>query len=97
MLSDRCRSLRSAAKRPQGEGFVTDTGNVSTVNAELKVASLQRRIAGLVAVRQELRERGATGAELERNRAEIAETQHELSRALIELYGREPGPREALV
>ncbi|MER3409588.1 MAG: hypothetical protein C4306_05685 [Thermoleophilia bacterium] len=68
---------------------------MSAVNAESRVESLQRRIAGLVAARQELRERGATGVELERNRAEIAATQHELSRALIEIYGREPASQEA--
>jgi hypothetical protein len=60
------------------------------MNAELKVESLRRQIAGLVAVRQELRERGASQPELEQNRAEIADRQHELARALIALYGREP-------
>jgi hypothetical protein len=60
------------------------------MNAELKVESLRRQIAGLVAVRQELRERGASQPELEQNRAEIADRQYELARALIALYGREP-------
>jgi len=96
MLSDGSRSLRGhTAGSFKPEGFPADAGNVSAVNAELRVESLRRRIDGLVAARQELRERGAAQPDLEQNRVTIAETQHELSIALIALYGREPAAEEA--
>ena len=44
------------------------------------------RIAVLVGERQELRERGASQASLERNRLQIARAQWELGHALIDLY-----------
>lgn len=71
--------------------------NVSAVSTEREVEALRERIAGLVADRQELRERGASRSELERNRACIAEAQHALAVALIALHGRRPVPEEALV
>jgi hypothetical protein len=45
---------------------------------------LTGRIARLVAERQELRERGASEASLERNRVQLARTQWELGHALID-------------
>ena len=42
-----------------------------------------------------LRDRGASWAELERNRLEIVLRQQELSRALIELHLSEPLPQAA--
>jgi len=44
------------------------------------------RIAGLVAERQELRNRGAGQAALERNRLQIARAQWELGHALIDRH-----------
>lgn len=65
------------------------------MNAQSRIESLRRRIDGLVAARQELRERGAARPDLEQNRLTIVEAQHELSVAVIELHGREPKSEEA--
>lgn len=50
---------------------------------------LLRRIAALVAERQELRARGLPERELEANRLEIVACQRELNHALISVYGRQ--------
>jgi hypothetical protein len=50
------------------------------------VEILQSRIAHLVAERQDLRAGEASQHVLEENRRDIAHSQHELSRALIERY-----------
>lgn len=50
------------------------------------VDGLMREIAGLVALRQELRAGQAEAAALEHNRLEIARCQRELSGALIAQY-----------
>ena len=50
------------------------------------VETLQDRIAGLVAERQELRARQANERVLERNRRQIARSQQQLSHALIRRY-----------
>ena len=55
-----------------------------------RIDILEREIAALVAERQRLRTESAEGAELERNRREIVERQHELSDALIALYAPQP-------
>jgi hypothetical protein len=47
---------------------------------------LQREIGRLVVERQDLRSRGASAADLERNRLDIAERQRLLAYALIERY-----------
>ncbi len=70
---------------------------MTAVNAEREVESLRRRIAGLVAVRQELRQQGASRRELERNRTRIAEDRNALAVALIALYGGEQASRNGLV
>jgi hypothetical protein len=57
-----------------------------------RIEALERTIASLVSERQNLRAAGADGSELERNRREIVDRQHELSEALIALYA----PRAAL-
>jgi len=51
------------------------------------VETLLERIQRLVAERQQLRERQASERTLERNRRQIADSQHALSRALIERHG----------
>lgn len=50
------------------------------------VETLCQRIGRLVAERQELRRGHASERDLERNRREIASSQQELSRALIERH-----------
>jgi hypothetical protein len=50
------------------------------------VEDLLGQIGALTAERQNLREGGATGARLERNRIKLARAQWELSHALIERY-----------
>jgi hypothetical protein len=50
------------------------------------VEALFDQIADLTLERQRLRELGATGARLERNRVKLARKQWELSHALIERY-----------
>jgi len=52
------------------------------------VERLLRRIAALVAERQELRGRDLREDDLEQNRLEIVRCQSELNRALIHVYGR---------
>jgi len=48
------------------------------------------RVAGLVAERQELRDRLASDAALERNRRQIARAQWELGHALIDRHLPQP-------
>jgi hypothetical protein len=60
------------------------SGSVTTETPE----DLLDRVAELVHERQVLRAAGAGRAELERNRAEIARAQWELSRALISRHHR---------
>ena len=60
----------------------------------LTVETLNERLGRLVAERQALRARQASDRALEDNRREIARSQQELSRALIERYSR-PTPEEA--
>jgi hypothetical protein len=50
------------------------------------VETLQQRVGELASERQELRAAGASRATLEANRRLLAETQWELSRALIARY-----------
>ena len=50
------------------------------------VEALLDEISSLTAERQRLRERGADGMRLERNRVKLARAQWELSHALIERY-----------
>ena len=50
------------------------------------VERLSERIGRLVAERQALRAAAADAAELERNRRELAELQHQLSHALIRRF-----------
>jgi hypothetical protein len=50
------------------------------------VEALLEEIGELTAERQQLREHGANGAKLERNRVKLARAQWELSHALIERY-----------
>jgi hypothetical protein len=50
------------------------------------VETLLDEIAGLTSERQKLRERGADGPRLERNRVKLARAQWQLSHALIERY-----------
>ncbi len=55
-------------------------------DAAAMVEQLTESLRHLVAERQALRDRGASAAELERNRLEIVRRQWELSRALIESH-----------
>jgi hypothetical protein len=55
---------------------------------EQTVEGLMRRIAVLVAERQELRDRSDLGAELEANRLEIVRCQLSLNHALIQQHSR---------
>ena len=50
------------------------------------VEALMARISGLTTERQSLRDEGADGARLERNRVELVRAQWELSHALIERH-----------
>jgi hypothetical protein len=50
------------------------------------VEALLEEIAGLTSERQKLREGGADGSRLERNRVKLARAQWQLSHALIERY-----------
>jgi hypothetical protein len=59
------------------------------------VEALTLRIAELVAERQELRNRGASIASLERNRRRIARAQWELGHALIDRHLPEPSAQSA--
>ena len=61
----------------------------------MKIEQISDTIHRLVAERERLRHRGASWAELERNRLEIVLRQQELSRALIELHLSEPLPQAA--
>jgi hypothetical protein len=54
--------------------------------AGASVEALTLRVAGLVADRQQLRERDASDTELERNRIQIARAQWELGHALIDRH-----------
>ena len=58
----------------------------------MKVEQLTERLRRLVLERQSLRDRGASTADLERNRLEIVRRQWELSHALIESHNPEPLP-----
>ena len=58
----------------------------------MKVEQLTERLRQLVSERQSLRDRGASTADLERNRIEIVRRQWELSHALIESHIPEPLP-----
>ena len=58
----------------------------------MKVEQLTERLRQLVSERQSLRDRGASTADLERNRLEIVRRQWELSHALIESHVPEPLP-----
>ena len=58
----------------------------------MKVEQLTERLRQLVSERQSLRDRGASTADLERNRLEIVRRQRELSYALIESHIPEPLP-----
>jgi hypothetical protein len=59
---------------------------MSVVGIEHRVEELRDRISELVAQRQQLRSFGASGPLLEQNRLELARSQQELSRALIERH-----------
>jgi hypothetical protein len=50
------------------------------------VETLTARVGGLVAERQQLRDRGASEASLERNRLQLARAQWELGHALIDRH-----------
>ena len=61
----------------------------------VKIEQLTDTLRRLVAERERLRDKGASWAELERNRLEIVFRQQELSYALIELHLPEPLPQAA--
>jgi hypothetical protein len=61
----------------------------------MKVERLTDTIRRLVLERERLRDRGASWAELERNRLEIVFRQQELSYALIERHLSKPLPQAA--
>jgi hypothetical protein len=61
----------------------------------MKVEQLMDTLRRLVAERQKLRNRGASWAELERNRLVIVFRQQELSYAFIELHLPKPLPQAA--
>lgn len=60
----------------------------------MTIDQLTERLRQLVMERQSLRDRGASAAELERNRLEIVSRQWEMSYALIELHRPQPTPLE---
>ena len=59
------------------------------------VEALSLRISLLVAERQQLRDRGASEASLERNRVQLARAQWELGHALIDTHLPEPAEQPA--
>jgi hypothetical protein len=59
------------------------------------VEELTLRISALVAERQELRDRGASEASIERNRVQLARAQWELGHALIDVHLLEPAKQPA--
>jgi len=59
------------------------------------VELLAMRISELVAERQQLRDRGASEASLERNRRQIARAQWELGHALIDRHLPQPAAQTA--
>jgi len=59
------------------------------------VEALSLRISLLVAERQQLRDRGASEASLERNRLQLARAQWELGHALIDTHLPEPAEQPA--
>jgi hypothetical protein len=59
------------------------------------VEALSLRISLLVAERQQLRDRGASDASLERNRVQLARAQWELGHALIDTHLPEPAEQPA--
>src|SRR5690242_10583045 len=59
------------------------------------VEALSLRIFLLVAERQQLRDRGASEATLERNRVQLARAQWELGHALIDTHLPEPAEQPA--
>ena len=59
------------------------------------VEALSLRISLLVAERQQLRDRGASEASLERNRLQLARAQWELGHALIDTHLAEPAEQPA--
>jgi hypothetical protein len=61
----------------------------------MKVQQLTDTLRWLVVERERLRDRGASWAELDRNRLEIVFRQQELSYALIELHLPKPFPQAA--
>jgi hypothetical protein len=70
----RARNLRQKRPAPAHAG------------SESRSDVIEREIRRLVIERQELRGAGASAAELERNRLEIARLQRELARALVAVY-----------
>ena len=59
---------------------------MSAVAIEHRLDELRGQISALVARRQQLRSFGASGPLLEPNRVQLARSQQELSRALIERH-----------
>ena len=59
-------------------------------NPDPRIETLEREIATLVEQRQTLRATGGEARELERNRCEIVDRQHELSETLISIYAPQP-------
>jgi hypothetical protein len=85
--------LDAATYRARGRGSGAGMPKVTAVATLEQTGSdtltwLERRIARLVAHRQELRDAGAEGERLEANRREIVSAQQALSGLLIERYVR---------
>jgi hypothetical protein len=74
--------------------IVRPTTRVEIANAN-EIEYLREAVQALVAERQALRNRNAGRGELEWNRHELARRQRQLSRALIERYGRGAGELDA--